>query len=382
MNLRIAENIKRLRQESQLTQAQLADRLGVSYQAVSRWENETTYPDIELLPSIATLFGVTVDHLLGSTAEDQKESLRRCWDKLKTMTNPYERVTHLRMMRREFPEDAYLFLKLCGEVPSIEEKRRLTDELLRECDIPFIRSRAIRQLICAEDEDKVMELMYGYNIPEECWDELLEHRYRTRGETEKCLRHRRIILLDSLRRGMTRMTVGGTESLPYDPAENEAGARAILRMIAALTDAPLTEAHPVAGEGGPDLWIHERVWAGITLSCALSAKGETDEAMAVLEDAADLVSATRALPSDTLMSYKTPGLEGFDTTRAPLCVRYEPVHMQEQFAHPAFDALRDHPLYRDRFEACRAVFVMETVRYNAAFGLDEQGKPIPFDSLT
>ena len=53
MNLRIAENIKRLRQESQLTQAQLAERLGVSYQAVSRWENETTYPDIELLPSWA-----------------------------------------------------------------------------------------------------------------------------------------------------------------------------------------------------------------------------------------------------------------------------------------------------------------------------------------
>ena len=64
MNLRIAENIKRLRQESQLTQAQLAERLGVSYQAISRWENETTYPDIELLPSIAALFGVTVDYLL------------------------------------------------------------------------------------------------------------------------------------------------------------------------------------------------------------------------------------------------------------------------------------------------------------------------------
>jgi hypothetical protein len=56
--------------------------------------------------------------------------------------------------------------------------------------------------------------------------------------------------------------------------------------------------------------------------------------------------------------------------------------MQEQFAHPAFDALREHPLYGDRFEACRAVFVTETVRYNAAFGLDEKGNPIPFDSLT
>ena len=358
MNLRIAENIKRLRQESQLTQAQLAERLGVSYQAVSRWENETTYPDIELLPAIAALFGVTVDYLLGSTAENQKESRIRDWDKLKTITDPHQRVTHLRMMHRNFPEDMYLFLKLCGEVPSIEEKRRLTDELLRNCSIPYIRSLAIRQLICAEDEDKVMTLMYDYNIPEECWDELLEHRYRTRGETEKCLRQRRTVQLDCLRRGMTRMTVSDTECLPYDPAENEAGARAILRMIAAMTDCPLTAEHPVAGAGEPDLWIHERVWAGITLSCALSAKGETDEAIGVLEDAADLVNRARSLPPDTPMSYRTPGLEGFDTTCAALFgLRYEPDHMEEQFAHTAFDPLRRSTVYGKRFESCRGVFV-------------------------
>ena len=359
MNLRIAENIKRLRQESQLTQAQLAERLGVSYQAVSRWENETTYPDIELLPAIAALFGVTVDYLLGSTAENQKESLTRGWDKLKTITNPQERVSHLRMMRREFPEDSYLLLKLCGEVPAIEEKRRLTDELLRDCAVPYVRALAIRQLICAEDEDKVMDLMYRYNIPEECWDVLLEHRYRVRGETEKCLRQRRTVQLDSLRRGMTRMTVRGTESLPFDPAENEAGAKAILRMIAAMTDSPLTAEHPVAGEGDPDLWIHERAWAGITLSCALSAKGETAEAMTVLEDAADLVTRARALPPDTPISYRTPGLEGFDaTTGATLFgLRYEPNHMREQFDHPAFAPLRSDPLLRARFEACRDVFV-------------------------
>ncbi len=358
MNLRIAENIKRLRQESQLTQAQLAERLGVSYQAVSRWENETTYPDIELLPSIAALFGVTVDYLLGSTAENQKESLIRGWDKLKTITDPYERVVHLRRMHREFPEDWYLFAKLCNEVPSMEEKRRLTDELLRDCPIPYIRSMAIRQLICAEDEDKVMALMYDYNIPEECWDELLEHRYRTRGEIEKHLRQRRTIQLDCLRRGMARMTVSGTECLPYDPAENEAGARTILRMTAAMTDSPLTAEHPVAGKGEPDLWVHERVWAGITLACALSAKGETDEAIAVLEDAADLVTRTRALPPDTPISYCTPGLEGFATTRSTLGgLRYDVVHMEEQFSHAAFDLLREHPLCRERFEACRRVFV-------------------------
>ena len=360
MNLRIAENIKRLRQDSQLTQAQLAERLGVSYQAVSRWENETTYPDIELLPSIAALFGVTVDFLLGSTAENQNESRRRGWDKLKTMTDPGERVSHLRMMHRDFPEDWYLFLELCNEVPSMEEKHRLTDELLRDCPVPYIRSLAIRQLIRSEDEDKVIELMYELNIPEECMNELLEDRYRDRGDIDNYLRQRRTLQLDYLRRGMTRMTVSGTECLPYDPAENEAGARAILRMIAAMTDSPLTDRHPVAGEGEPDWWVHERAWAGITLSCALTAKGQLDEAMAVLEDAADLLLRTRALPPDTPVSFHTPGLEGFDTTRATLGrVRYDPVHMQKQFSHAAFDRLRTDERYAERFAACQRVFVVE-----------------------
>ena len=75
-------------------------------------------------------------------------------------------------------------------------------------------------------------------------------------------------------------------------------------------------------------------------------------------DAADLVTRARALPPDTPMSYRTPGLEGFDTTRSALwALRYEPDHMDEQFSHAAFDLLRNDPTYGARFEACRSVFV-------------------------
>ncbi len=360
MNLRIAENIKRLRQESRLTQVQLAERLGVSYQAISRWENETTYPDIELLPAIAALFGVTVDELLGSTPTEQKESLKQSWDKLKTLTDPRERVSLLRRMHRDFPHDWYLSIRLCAEVPSIEEKRRLAKEILRDSDVPYVRSLAIRQMIRDEEEGRVMELMWDYNIPEECWNELLEDRYRARGEIESYHRQRQMILLDSLRKAMTRMTVSGTDCLPDDPADNEAGARTILRVIAALTETALSEKHPVAGEGEPDLWVSERAWAGITLACALSAKGAGKEAIAVLEDAADLVSRVRALPPETPLSYATHGLPRFDTTRATLGgLVYEADHMGDQFAHAAFDFLRKDPRYAERFSACRAVFVSE-----------------------
>ena len=62
--MQLGKRIKELRIENNLTQEELAEQLGVSFQAVSRWENDLTYPDITLLPILANMFDVTVDYLL------------------------------------------------------------------------------------------------------------------------------------------------------------------------------------------------------------------------------------------------------------------------------------------------------------------------------
>ena len=61
----IGKNISELRKNANMTQEQLAEILGVSAQSVSKWENDTTMPDIMLLPAIAGCFGITVDELYG-----------------------------------------------------------------------------------------------------------------------------------------------------------------------------------------------------------------------------------------------------------------------------------------------------------------------------
>ena len=64
MKISLGEKLKTLRKEKNISQEKLASFLDVSYQAVSKWENDITCPDIFLLPEIARFFDITVDELL------------------------------------------------------------------------------------------------------------------------------------------------------------------------------------------------------------------------------------------------------------------------------------------------------------------------------
>ena len=68
-SLKIGEKIKTKRRERDLTQEELANILGVSKAAVSKWENEESFPDITLLPQIAHVFHITMDDLFDYALE-------------------------------------------------------------------------------------------------------------------------------------------------------------------------------------------------------------------------------------------------------------------------------------------------------------------------
>ncbi len=72
--MEIGNIIKQKRFKASMTQEQLAEKLGISPQSVSKWENEISMPDIALLPEIAEVFGVSVDELFGL---NENEKLRR-----------------------------------------------------------------------------------------------------------------------------------------------------------------------------------------------------------------------------------------------------------------------------------------------------------------
>ena len=115
MNFKMGEKIKQLRQRDGRKQEDLANALFVSPQAVSRWETNGGYPDVELIPAIANYFSISIDELFGYSKDRQKK-LKSILDKADKALNEQvdltECVEMLRSASEEFPSEPQVLIKL------------------------------------------------------------------------------------------------------------------------------------------------------------------------------------------------------------------------------------------------------------------------------
>ncbi|MBQ8278596.1 MAG: helix-turn-helix transcriptional regulator [Roseburia sp.] len=126
MQLNLGIKIRELRRRDGRTQEAIAEALGVTPQAVSRWESGGSYPDMEMMPSIANYFGVTIDELFGYH-NDREEKINAIIDKadkaIRAVGNILEKgngdlsecVEMLRAASEEFPNEPRILVKL-GDV--------------------------------------------------------------------------------------------------------------------------------------------------------------------------------------------------------------------------------------------------------------------------
>ncbi len=144
--IKIGEKIKELRVTRELTQEKLSEILGVSPQAISRWENENTYPDINMLPSVATYFCVSVDELLGMEdlrSETEINRIHCMVHKLVEAGEVLRAVDELREALKQYPNDDGFMLELalsltlyqdynvCTE--NLEEAVEISENILKRC---------------------------------------------------------------------------------------------------------------------------------------------------------------------------------------------------------------------------------------------------------
>ena len=71
-----------LRKEKGMTQLELAEKMGVTDKAVSKWERDLSFPDVSSIPKLAEILGVTVDELMQVKAESKEEPLKKKIDEI------------------------------------------------------------------------------------------------------------------------------------------------------------------------------------------------------------------------------------------------------------------------------------------------------------
>ena len=115
MNIKIGQKIKQLRQRDGRKQEDLANALGVSPQAISRWEASGGYPDMELIPAIANYFNISIDELFGYSKDrgDKLKAILSMADKaIGENGDMTECVEMLRAAIEEFPSEPKLYMNL------------------------------------------------------------------------------------------------------------------------------------------------------------------------------------------------------------------------------------------------------------------------------
>ena len=121
MQLNLGQKIRELRQRDGRTQETLAEAIGVTSQAVSRWEANGGYPDMEMIPSIAHYFGVSIDELFGYNNE-RSQKINMLIEKIENMNfqnngvdiNIGECISFARNALIEFPGNEKIMLCLAS----------------------------------------------------------------------------------------------------------------------------------------------------------------------------------------------------------------------------------------------------------------------------
>lgn len=125
--MELKEKLVALRKEKGLTQLAVAERLGVSRQAISRWESGITLPSTDNLKSLSALYGVPVDYLLNSDAERED-------NRVQTDMNCGEQTTPQKKVKRRIIIGFAILLLVVVVVIAFTKERSKQNVLIEEME--------------------------------------------------------------------------------------------------------------------------------------------------------------------------------------------------------------------------------------------------------
>ncbi len=149
--MNIGNKIKELRKKRGITQEQLAGAIGISFQAVSKWENNIALPDITLAPVLANYFGVSMDELFDFSLEETEKEIEKIVDKAyKYRESDYVKSREiLEEGLKKFPENDILLNNLLYVMPDPDETIETALKLVEKTTNNEVKYDALRFLAYA-----------------------------------------------------------------------------------------------------------------------------------------------------------------------------------------------------------------------------------------
>ena len=168
--MNIGEIIKKLRKQKDMTQEQLAEYLNISPQAVSRWEINSTLPDITLIPTLANIFDVSADVLLGIDVDNKEkriEDIVSRAEKYRQNNDCEKALSIIRKGLKEYPNSYKLMERLMSCIGSVKRGKTPAEALILTNEIIKLSEKILAE--CTEDRCRLWalhNLCYAYASPE------------------------------------------------------------------------------------------------------------------------------------------------------------------------------------------------------------------------
>lgn len=155
--MNIGNKIRELRKSRGLTQEQLAESINISFQAISKWENNLALPDITMMPILASFFGVSMDEIFDFHLKDVEKEVEEIVDKAyKYRETDYKKGRQIiedglkRYPNNEILLNNLLYVINCREEPDLTIK--IASELIERTKDSDIKYDALRFLSYAYKE--------------------------------------------------------------------------------------------------------------------------------------------------------------------------------------------------------------------------------------
>ena len=311
MKLTIGENIRNFRKKNDLTQEELADRLGVTYQSISRWENGATYPDLELIPAIAEKLSVTIDELLGMPQIEKEKRALATFDELRRecMKKEYDAdkiVTLLRDIRRNYLDSDYAWRpwsegndRVFRDPKILPEVRLLAEAYLERHPM---YPHTIETMAYIEDEENLDAFLKKHTTSFDCSERaLLFERYMRRGEVEKFEPERRYQLYHDFDEILSPCYLHSWNA----DKETKQAAMVFIEDVLSLIRRD-------AIDKGPDMWTTTRLDLGFDSAARFASNGKSEEAITKIKETVELLEETMKITEKVVLPTSCRFLDGME----------------------------------------------------------------------